>query len=588
MKQTLSRLLVERLSAIRGFGMRQYILRAVLALATLLTLVYLAADVPLTSKEFYSDAQLFTVLLFASLLFLLLLLVSSDRAVGIALLGVLLLWFYAAAAESADYYLAFGLTAVIAAVVFLADVRLPRLALSRKWLWATVAVLGVGMTLFIGVLTALRYREYWTPTYDFGIFAQMFHYMKETGQCLTTCERDGLLSHFAVHFSPIYYLLLPLYALIPTPETLLVAQGLIVASGLIPLVLLCRRLSLSRAATLGFAVLYTCYPALLEANFFYLHENCFLAPCLLWLLYCMERGDLWPSLGVAGLTLLIKEDAAVYVAVIGLYFLAARKKPKNGLLVLLVAVAYFLAVTRLMGIFGEGVMSDSRYGDYIYDGGGLFTVIKAVLQNPLYAIRQIFRAEKVTFLLQMLLPLAFLPLAFRRPERLLLLIPLLLVNLMTSYVYQFDIAFQYVYGSGAILLYLAVANFAELREGLRGRALLLALLAAILIFGAGPAQRFGFVESYAASEKQRDAMGEALALIPEDADVAATTFLVTNLSARRVVYELETTVHASEVEYIVIDRRYDTDAYFRVYEGDPTLERIFYEPGLVAIYQRIE
>ena len=588
MMDTLSRFFGERLTAIRGFRMRQYILRAVTALATLLALYYLASEVPFTAKEFYSDARLLAILLLSALLFVLLLLVSSDRAVGLALFGVLLVWFYVASAKSGDYFLAFGLTAVLAAVVYFADVRPLHIPLREGWLWAAVAVLLLFMTLYIGVLTALSYRNHWAPTYDFGIFAQMFHYMKETGQCLTTCERDGLLSHFAVHFSPIYYLLLPIYALIPTPETLLVMQGLIVASGLVPLVLLCRRHGLSRGVTLALAAVYALYPAMIESNFFYLHENCFLAPCILWLFWFMERGELIPILLASFLTLIIKEDAAVYVAVIGLYYLAARKKPRNGLIVLLLAVVYFLTVTKLMGKYGLGIMSDSRYGDYIYDGGGLFTVIKAVLQNPLYAVRQIFREEKLLFLLQMLLPLAFLPLAIRRPERLLLLIPLLLVNMMTSYVYQYNIGFQYVYGSAAILLYLAVANLSEMKEGMRVRAVLISLLAAVLIFGAGPAQRYGGVENYIAAKDERIAMDEALAMIPEDADVAATTFLVTNLSARRVVYELETTKHASEVDYIVIDRRYDTDAYFRIYEADPDLTCIFYEPGLVAIYQRVK
>jgi hypothetical protein len=83
---------------------------------------------------------------------------------------------------------------------------------------------------------------YWnnaTSCYDMGIFSQMFYYMREYGSVLTTCERDGLLSHFAVHFSPIYYSLLPFYCLFPTPATLLVCQAVLVGSGVIPLVLIC-------------------------------------------------------------------------------------------------------------------------------------------------------------------------------------------------------------------------------------------------------------------------------------------------------------------------------------------------------------
>ena len=38
-----------------------------------------------------------------------------------------------------------------------------------------------------------------------------------TGLPDVSCERDVLMSHFAVHISPIYYLLLPFYALFPSP-----------------------------------------------------------------------------------------------------------------------------------------------------------------------------------------------------------------------------------------------------------------------------------------------------------------------------------------------------------------------------------
>lgn len=75
------------------------------------------------------------------------------------------------------------------------------------------------------VLTVFRVLSYAAPTYDFGIFSQMFHSMRTTGLPVTTCERDRVLSHFAVHVSPIYYLFLPFYALFPSPVTLEVLAG---------------------------------------------------------------------------------------------------------------------------------------------------------------------------------------------------------------------------------------------------------------------------------------------------------------------------------------------------------------------------
>ena len=104
----------------------------------------------------------------------------------------------------------------------------------RVWLWITVG-LSIAFFLFVSAWAVGRVYSFSTPTFDFGIFCQMFYNMKESGLPMTTVERDGLLSHFAVHVSPIYYLLLPFYALVPTPATLQVLQAAVITSAVIPL-----------------------------------------------------------------------------------------------------------------------------------------------------------------------------------------------------------------------------------------------------------------------------------------------------------------------------------------------------------------
>lgn len=72
----------------------------------------------------------------------------------------------------------------------------------------------------VGGSGLLRYLTFRCPNYDFGIFSHMFYNMKNSFQPLTTCERDGTLSHFAVHLSPILYVLLPVYFVFSSPITL--------------------------------------------------------------------------------------------------------------------------------------------------------------------------------------------------------------------------------------------------------------------------------------------------------------------------------------------------------------------------------
>ena len=574
-----------RLAAVRAFGMRQYLLRLLLAFFASIFIYALGNPASFTETAFYSDAQLFGVILLTAVFFLAALMIPRDRAVSLALVVTATAYFAECAIGTNDYAFALGASLVVIALAVYADISPRERDIGTKTLYIGAGVLFALSILFVGGLCCLYYRNYYTQTYDFGIFSQMFYYMRETGKCLTTCERDGLLSHFAVHFSPIYYLLLPFYFLIPTPETLLVLQAIIAASGVIPLFFLCRRFAFSRRATLAFAAIYLLYPAFLEPNFYYLHENCFLAPIILWLCYFFLGERVWPILATSVLLIMVKEDATVYLAVIALYFLLTGKRKWTALGVLVLAVSSFVLITQLMGSFGEGVMSDSRYGDYIYDGGGLLTVIKACLQNPAYAVRQILRQEKLIFILQMLAPLAFLPLASRTPARLVLLIPLLLVNLMTSYVYQYNIGFQYVYGSGALLFFLAIVNAHELDRH-RARVILCALLCSVLVFSGGAAHRIGFINQHNLTEDMRLEMNTALSMIPEDASVAASTFLVANLSERDVIYELESTKHAKECEYIVIDLRFESSVKPSRYENS-SYECLYYADGIVAIYKNL-
>ena len=280
-------------------------------------------------------------------------------------------------------------------------------------------------------LTVFRVLSYAAPTYDFGIFSQMFHSMRTTGLPVTTCERDRVLSHFAVHVSPIYYLFLPFYALFPSPVTLEVLQALLLASAVIPLWRIARRHGLSGVTAGLLCALLLLWPAYAGGTSYDVHENKFLTPLLLWLFDFLDRRCVWGVALFSVLTCMVKEDAPVYVAVIALWVVLRAltrtgAERRWGLLtggaMLVGAVGYFLGVTAWLAADGDGVMS-YRYSNFLYDGSdSLFTVIKAVLLSPVRTLRECFEGEKIAFFFLTMGPLLFLPLCTRRYERLVLLI----------------------------------------------------------------------------------------------------------------------------------------------------------------------
>lgn len=434
----------------------------------------------------------------------------------------------------------------------------------KACLWVT-AVLTVLFFLFVSVWTVSRIYCFRTPTYDFGIFSQMFYHMKESGLPMTTLERDGLMSHFMVHMSPIWYLLLPFYLLVPTPATLQVLQAAVMASAVIPLWRIGKDHGLSGVQRMLLCAVLLLYPAFSGGASYDIHENCFLMPLLLWLFHGIDRKNTCIITISALLTLTVKEDAAVYVAVVALWLIVRtvlRQQKENrkdlfiGVALLLMSLLWFFLATGYLVKVGDGVMT-YRYQNFMFNGeSSLLTVVLSVLLNPMKTLSECVESEKLYFILLTMLPLLGLPLLTRRYERYILLIPYILINLMSDYQYQHDIFFQYTFGSAACLLYLTAINLGELKLD---RQRTIALAAAAFVGGACFCMRVvpKAIKYPLACIREHDtyqSIRSALSAIPEDAPVAATSAYTTYLSQRDVLYDVHYAAkdHVLQTDYVVL------------------------------------
>ena len=93
------------------------------------------------------------------------------------------------------------------------------ITIDRKITLVVACALFVIATVVIGYFSSLKYRSYSNFAFDFGIFAQMYERMAVSGAPETTLERSYLMSHFGVHFSPIFYIFLPGYWIFRSPYT---------------------------------------------------------------------------------------------------------------------------------------------------------------------------------------------------------------------------------------------------------------------------------------------------------------------------------------------------------------------------------
>lgn len=518
----------------------------------------------------------------------------------------------------------FFLAVLVAYTLFLVYFLHKNCDLLAKWkpgkrtLIATAAVCGLIGGGVIAGFTCLRYMTFISPNFDFGLFCQMFHYMKKEGLPLITCERNVLLSHFVVHLSPIFYLLLPFYAIFPSPLTLQIAQAVVVASGVIPVYLLCRHYKLGGKATMLVCLIYSFFPALAGSCFYDMHENFFLAPILLWLFWCFEEKKTIPMYICAVLLLMVKEDAAVYLVLFALYVILSRKQYKHGAIMAGMALVWFgIAMTILtktsaywaeyyaeLGVTARPPISGpmiNRFDNLMANKeDGLLGALRTALVNPGYLLTQLFTTsgngwEKFIYVFQMILPVGFIPFCTRKPSRWLLLTPWLL-NLLTTYQYQYNIGFQYHFAISAFLIYAMIQNIPELKAPTRRGLLAFGATACCCLYIITAVPKLTtYSERWENGKDTYRYMDEILDEIPEDASLCITSSLLAHVHDRDVLYEVKYNTETvneqkvpihDDVDYVVFDspdKNVDNiNMYLAVgYEKDPAFAQ--YEKTILIL-----
>ncbi len=451
--------------------------------------------------------------------------------------------------------------------------------ISARLSFIIVSAAFVLFSAFFIILLGARTYTYCSPCFDMGIFTQMYDNMTECFLPITTVERAGELSHFAVHFSPILYLLLPFCYIFKPTDVLVVAQIAVVFSSVFPIWLICRKLKFSNLNSALIPLLFLLYPAMSSGAFYDFHENAFLAPLILWTLYFLQIEKYAPAFVFALGVLAVKEDAVIYIAFIALYLIFSKGKKKKavGFFMLAMGVAYFGMAIYILSLGGQGNMLGSRYFNLIGYEGSVGNLLKLLVLNPaLYAIES-FTAEKLLYFVTMLLPLAFMPFITKHPSRWLLIAPLFVMNLVSDYKYQYDIGFQYSFGSGALLFFLALLNLSDIMnktsDGSEGSEavgyffkksasclLLFALCASALFMAARLPSQSSYVQRYFDERESLEVLEDTLSRIDRTKSVTATSFLSTHLYDVDDLYHINDIVHNDgtidmETDLVVLDLR---------------------------------
>ncbi len=433
-------------------------------------------------------------------------------------------------------------------------------------LGVVVAVAG-GWVLFCAISSHLSYTTSGATTN--GTYVQLMHSLRESFSFDTTVEFGETVSHMAAHFSPIFLLYLPFYALIPSPVTLLVLQAVVVFSTVVPLWLIARRHKLSAGMSTLICGLLCVFPAVWCGTAGSLHEYAWLLPLLLWLFYALEAGRKLAVWVLAVLVLCVRETAAIHLCTLGVYWLIvnrretetdgqSKKRERIRAWILIgVSLVYLAVALALLSTVGRGT-SLGRYDNVTGIYGAFYdSFLRELFTNPALVVYELFSVEKFFYVLTFFLPLGLLPLLSRRRAGLVFLIPLLLLNLLADYSYHYDVDFPYGFGITAFAFYLAVLALERLGQredkGRMARQVVAVALCSTAIISVCRISDMTLYTGYAVGEHAEiEAMDALLEAVDPEASVSASGRLRPNLASRGEIYRLS---HEVMTDYVVLDLR---------------------------------
>jgi len=245
----------------------------------------------------------------------------------------------------------------------------------------------VAVALFVLVYVALGFNKLYALRYgaDLGTYLQTLVNLQHG----SSWNYGEWRNHFAVHDSWALAGLVPIVALFPRAETLIVLQAIAVAAAAIPLAALARELGLNAKGANLLAIAYLLSPAAQGLSYDNFSENVFVPVLACGAALAARRRSVWATLIYAQLLMGLKEDQILFA----LWF----------------AVACAIWWDRRIG-FALGALA-------IANGVGFWAVehLHGMHPNdPLYSLQIFNPASKASLILLLLAPFAFAPLAVGR------------------------------------------------------------------------------------------------------------------------------------------------------------------------------
>jgi uncharacterized membrane protein len=459
---------------------------------------------------------------------------------------------------------------------------------SMKHLPFTIVCLAAaGYAAFFAYYTVVHHWNVLSTSLDLGLEENVIWNMLHSGSLFKTTPYGGPTGNLlGEHSAYLGFLIAPIYAICQKAETLLVLQAVLIGGAAIPLYLVANQY-LGPWLSCTVAIWYVLYPPLHGSNLYDFHYPP-LAPFFLWftLYFVLSRRNIW-AVVFAIVTLSVREDISLGLMVFGIFLLLSNRRPRAGLILAATGACYFVAMKLIIMPIQRGGSEAFLYmfSGLIPEGGkGFGGVLKTVIGNPAFTLGIVLDRDKLIYLFEIFLPLAFFPL--RRAIGLLFCIPGFFFTLLsTGYRPLYQISFQYTAHWTAYLFIAVIANLSWLSQeaALRGRegmawkrawvaAISVAMLVMSYQFGAvmqRNAARGGFGTYHFGTNSEdwerRQNVRALIAMVPAKARIVSSENIVPQISNRAFSYTLRMGI--ADAEYLLFSVPAGGDERTRVIEA---------------------
>lgn len=496
-----------------------------------------------------------------------------------------------------------------------------------SWIKGRYSLIVLGMILCYAITfsyySLLEHASFLTYGWDLGIFSQSLWTTVKQGRLFYyTIENPAGQSLFAVHSSPILFLLVPIYAIYPYPETLLILQSFVLALGALPLYWLARDELHNKTAGVLISASYLLYPALHGINRFDFHVEAFLPVFFLFAFFYYRRKSWKRYFLFLVLALSCIEFVPFIVISFALYqFLRtagvklrskmAIKAFKDELLCatasLTLGLAFLLADAWILTTFNTSQPFISRISQTQISGNSLQEIFINFFTRPGETLLAYLTdwPSKFNYLLYLFAPLMFVPLF--DPLSLLLVAPWIGAALTTTWSAYYSIYYQY---SGFVIPFLFISVVYGIRRfsgsSLKApigfvRKIAVGVLVCTLLLGSylsvlSPINPFSgnpynpFASKWWPKITEHDRfLDEAISLIPSSCSVLTQNEIIPHVSDRLGVFEYVTNT-SSKPDFILLDPSLESykSGFLGPFPGAPLVAYSLIKEGDYGLYALVD